>query len=196
MAAMLGPLSRACHPFPTLVMTTLVTVLAWSVGWRLPAIVGLAVAVLLGQLSVGWSNDAVDADLDARAGRLDKPTVAGLVAPRTLWRAAVIAVSACVVASVLVAGLVGGAFHIAFVATAWAYNLGLSRTAWSWVPYAVAFACLPFFVVVGLDGSWPPAWMVVVLALVGAEAPWPKSSASHARAVAARAAPTSSPVAR
>jgi 4-hydroxybenzoate polyprenyltransferase len=121
-------------------------------------------------MSVGWSNDAHDAELDARAGRTDKPTVTGRATTRALWWAAVVAAGACLVASVVVAGVLGGSFHVAFVAAAWAYNLGLSRTAWSWAAYAVAFACLPFFLVVGLDGSWPPAWMVVVLSLVGVSA--------------------------
>jgi 4-hydroxybenzoate polyprenyltransferase len=151
-------------------MTTLLGVLAWAVGWRLPGIAGVVAAVLVGQLSIGWSNDAVDADLDIRAGRLDKPAAAGLISTRALWRSAVVALAACATMSVVVAGLVGGLFHLGFVAAGWVYNLRLSRTAWSWVPYAVGFACLPPFLVVGLTGAPPPVWMVAVMVLIGVSA--------------------------
>ena len=36
---------------------------------------------------------------------------------------------------------------------AWLYNLRLSRTVWSWLPYAVAFGCAPLFLSLGLDGQ-------------------------------------------
>lgn len=151
-------------------MTVVITVIGWSVGWRWPHIAGVAVAVLLGQLSVGWSNDAIDADDDRTAARTEKPIVAGDLAPRTLWLVAVAALVASAVVSWWVAGALGGSFHVAAVLLAWAYNAGLSRTAWSWVPYALAFGCVPPFLTIGLDGSAPPLWLVAVFSIVGVSA--------------------------
>ena len=42
----------------------------------------LGAAVLCGQLSVGWSNDAIDAPLDSAARRPDKPIALGHVSRR------------------------------------------------------------------------------------------------------------------
>src|SRR5205807_4487834 len=61
--------------------------------------------------------------------------------------------------------------HLAAIAAATAYNLGLKATAVSVVPYAVAFALLPAFVTLGLPaGRWPPAWALASGALIGAGA--------------------------
>jgi 4-hydroxybenzoate polyprenyltransferase len=56
------------------------------------------------------------------------------------------------------------------LAMAWLYNLRLSRTVWSWLPYAVAFGAAPLFLSLGLDGQLPPAWMVVAFALAAVSA--------------------------
>jgi 4-hydroxybenzoate polyprenyltransferase len=163
-------LVRACHPLPTVAVTAVIAAFAWSLGWRGGPFVVLVLAVLTGQLSVGWSNDAHDAELDVRAGRTGKPVVAATVSVRALWA---VAVGALIVTSVLswtVAGAVGGTFHVFSVAMAWLYNLRLSRTVLSWLPYALAFGAVPPFLTYGLDGSGPPPWSVAVFAIVGVSA--------------------------
>lgn len=162
--------ARACHPAPTVVVTLVITAFAFSLGWRGPALGGLALAVLLGQLSVGWSNDAFDAELDARVGRTRKPTVTGAVTARALWVGAVTALVAASALSWAVAGLLGGSFHVFSILMAWLYNTVLSRTPWSWLPYALAFGAVPAFLTFGLTGTAPAAWMVVVFAIVGVSA--------------------------
>jgi len=161
---------HACHPLPTAAVTTIVTALAAALGWHGAALVGLAAAVLLGQLSIGWSNDAHDAAADVRALRRDKPVVAGTVRAPHLWWAAGIAAALSVVLSLAAAGWIGGMWHVAAVAMAWWYNVQLSRTVMSWVPYAVSFACLAPFLTLGLNGTWPAVWLPVVLALMGTAA--------------------------
>ncbi|NUS14707.1 MAG: hypothetical protein HOY69_25475, partial [Streptomyces sp.] len=52
---------RACHPEATAVVTALVTTLAVASGRGPAGSAVLGAAVLCGQLSVGWCNDAVDA---------------------------------------------------------------------------------------------------------------------------------------
>jgi len=52
----------------------------------------VTIAVLLGQLSIGWQNDWTDAERDRAAGRADKPISAGEISrlmsvSRRLWLA-------------------------------------------------------------------------------------------------------------
>ncbi|MEI6688379.1 MAG: UbiA family prenyltransferase [Thermoleophilia bacterium] len=160
----------ACHTAPTVGVTAIMTAFAWSLGWRGGDLALVALTILLGQLSVGWCNDAYDSRLDAHAGRLGKPTVTRDVTPRGLWIGAVTALVAAVILSWLVGGMVGGSFHVLALAMAWLYNLRLSRTVWSWLPYAVAFGSAPLFLSIGLDGQAPPVWMVVAFALAAVSA--------------------------
>jgi 4-hydroxybenzoate polyprenyltransferase len=166
----LVPWVRACHPGPTALVTIVVTALSWQVGWAGWPLLGVALAVLLGQLSIGWSNDAVDAAVDAEAARAAKPTVSDGVGARTLMTAALIVGTASLILSWVVAGPIGGTCHVIGVAMGWLYNLRLSRTAWAWLPYGIAFGLLPSFVYVGLDGTWPPAWLTIAFAVLGISA--------------------------
>ncbi|MFE2944187.1 UbiA family prenyltransferase [Streptomyces sp. NPDC059255] len=162
-----GALPRACHPGPTAAVTLLVAGLAVAAGQDGPGCVLATAAVLTGQLSIGWSNDAADAARDVAAGRRTKPVADGAVTARTVRGAALIALALCVPLSLLY-GALAGAVHLVGVAAGWAYNLGLKATAASWLPYAVGFASLPAFVTLGLPGRPPPAWWVVAAAaLVG-----------------------------
>ena len=158
-------LVRACHPVPTAAVTLIATAFAWILGWHGAPLAGVALCVLVGQLSVGWGNDAHDAAVDRAAGRAAKPAASGQVGARTLQVLSVIALAAAVALSWTIAGWVGGSFHVVALAAAWAYNLRLSRTAWSWLPYAIAFGCMPPFLTFGLDGSAPPAWLPVAFAI-------------------------------
>ncbi|MFF4127258.1 UbiA family prenyltransferase [Microbispora rosea] len=167
-------LARACHPGPAAAVTTLVTVLVAVAGWGPAGTALTALAVLTGQLSVGWCNDAVDAARDAAAGRTSKPIVAGLVSARTVRVAAFAALAACVPLS-LACGVVAGATHVVAVAAAWVYNLWLKGTAASWAPYAAGFGAVPVFVAAGtprhgLPVSPPAWWAVLAAALLGCAA--------------------------
>jgi 4-hydroxybenzoate polyprenyltransferase len=147
-------------------VTATATTLAVAAG-RGPGSVWVAVAVLAGQLSVGWSNDYLDRDRDRLAGRADKPIVAGRVAARTVGVGAVIAAVVCVPLSMM-SGWRAGSVHLAAVALAWTYNGWLKSTIASAVPYTVAFGLLPSFVTLGLPGHpWPPAWATIAAALMG-----------------------------
>lgn len=121
----------------------------------------LAVAVLCGQLSVGWSNDAIDAPLDTAAGRRDKPIARGAISRRTVAWCAGIALAADVPLS-LSLGWRAGMFHLAAVALAWSYNLGLKRTIFSPIPYAVAFGLVPVVVAAMLPGAPAPADVLIL----------------------------------
>jgi len=163
-------LARACHPVPTLAVTVVMTALGWRLGWQGPEFFFLFLAIITGQLSVGWSNDAHDADLDRHSRRGDKPVVASGLDEARLWRFAIAALLVSVALSWWVAGIVGGSFHVLSLVMAWWYNLRLSRTAWSWLPYVIAFAAVPPFLTYGLSGSAPPIWLIVVFGIVGVSA--------------------------
>lgn len=150
-------------------MTTLCTVLAVGVGAGVGVVLLVAAVVLAGQLSIGWSNDWLDAARDRAVGRTDKPVVRGSVSPDVLRTAAFAALGASVLLSVP-AGAPAVLAHAVVVAAGWAYNLGLKATAASWVPYVVAFALLPAFVVLAAGQGRPAAWLVAVGALLGAGA--------------------------
>ncbi len=165
--APLAGLVRSCHPQPTAGVTTLVTGLAVALGAGPARVALVAVTVLVGQLSIGWSNDALDRGRDVAAGRLDKPVATGDVDIRTVGAAAALALGAAVPLS-FAAGPAAGLAHLGVVAGGWAYNLGLKRTLWSWVPYAIAFGLLPAYAALAQSGAPRPAgWLVAAGSLLG-----------------------------
>jgi 4-hydroxybenzoate polyprenyltransferase len=160
-------LARACHPEPTIAVTVLATAVAAAAGRDAAGCALVAATVLTGQLSIGWSNDAIDAARDRLADRSDKPVAAGRLPVRTVAVASGVAAALCVPLS-LANGWRAGLTHLVAVGGGWAYNLGLKRTVWSWVPYAVSFGLLPAFLVLSLPGHpAPPAWVVLAGAFLG-----------------------------
>lgn len=161
-----GALVRACHPEPTAAVTALSVALAASAGLGGRALL-VGAAFLTGQLSVGWSNDWVDAARDVRTGRSDKPVARGELAVGTVRVAALLAAAACVPLS-LALGLRAGLLHLAAVAAAWAYNVRLKATPWSWAPYAFSFGAVPSIVTLAVDdGAGAPWWATAAGALLG-----------------------------
>lgn len=160
-------LVAASHPGPTAVVTALAAALAVGVGAPVVTVLLVTSAVLAGQLSVGWSNDWVDAPRDLAVGRTGKPVVSGQVDVGQLRTAALVAAAVAVVLS-LATGWLPGAVHVVAVAMAWAYNLRLKSTLLSWLPYAVSFGLLAVFVVLALpDRPLVAGWAVVAAALLG-----------------------------
>jgi 4-hydroxybenzoate polyprenyltransferase len=158
--------AMATHPGPTLVVTAATTALAVAAG-RGWGSVGVTLAALAGQCSVGWSNDVIDAERDRRVGRLSKPIVAKLVTRRQLAIATIAAFACCIPLSLLSGWR---AACIGFVAgiSALTYNLGVKATFLSPLPYAISFGLLPAFVTWGLPlASWPQPVVMVATAMVG-----------------------------
>src|SRR4051794_21194721 len=135
-------MALATHLRPTVAVTLVSTLLAVVAGVSPGRVALVCLAVLAGQASIGWSNDWLDADRDPAVGRADKPVVQGAVEPGVLRTAAVIAVVVAVVLSLLL-GLVPGVLLLVLVASGWAYNAGLKRTALSVLPYLTGFGALP-----------------------------------------------------
>lgn len=165
----LRDLAGAAHPGPTAVVTAIMTALAAAAG-RGTGTAWVGLAVLAGQLSVGWSNDYLDRHRDRHAGRRGKPLAAGALPAQLVGTAAVLALGAAAALS-FAGGWRAALAHLAGISAAWAYNLGVKRTKASPLPYVLAFGLLPAFVTLGLPGHpWPTWWAVSAGALLGTAA--------------------------
>jgi 4-hydroxybenzoate polyprenyltransferase len=161
----------ATHFPQALAMVLLMTVGTAVCGgsWSSVALVFLASAA--GQATVGWTNDVHDAAADHAAGRSNKPTVRGELRPDDLRVPILVSAALTIPLSFLAAGWVGGAAHLAAVASALVYNFFLARTVWSWVPYAVSFALMPVFIAQAITPTlWPSLPVVLLSVLVGVTA--------------------------
>jgi len=159
-------LLASSHPGPTVTVTVLATVLAAASGHPLGIVVLVALAVLAGQLSIGLANDWIDVDRDRAVGRTDKPVALGRISVGEV-RAAALGTAAVAVVLSLLLGPVAAAAHIVLVAAGWAYDAGLKRTAFSVVPFLVAFGLLPVVSVAAGGGQLPAWWAVATGAVFG-----------------------------
>ena len=151
------------HPGPSLAITALTTLLAAQAAPHGIGPILTGPALLAGQLSIGWSNDACDAGRDAAAGRTDKPLARGDISAAAVWTAAGIAAAAGL-ALALVIGPVTGGLYALVVAPGWAYNLGLKSSLASGVMYLLGFGPLPAYAASTLPGHPAPRWPVTVAA--------------------------------
>jgi 4-hydroxybenzoate polyprenyltransferase len=168
--ASLAALARATHLGPSVAVTVVAVLLAVAADAGAGRTLLVGAAVLAGQASIGWSNDWLDADRDRAVARADKPVVQGVVTPGTL-RTAALGALALAVALALLLGVVPGLLLLALVASGWAYNGGLKRTAASGLPYLTGFGLLPAGVVAAAPGSpTAPWWLVAAGAALGGAA--------------------------
>jgi 4-hydroxybenzoate polyprenyltransferase len=181
----------ACHPLPCLAVTAFVVAWSAAVGLSVGRAGLVGLAVLLGQLSIGWCNDAFDARSDIAAGRRDKPVAAGLVSARVLAVVAVVAAACCVPAS-LALGVLAGVVHLVAVASGWAYDLVLKPTPASPLPYAVSFGLLPAVATLAAPApQWPAAGVLAGTGLLGMGAHFANTvgDAEHDEATGVRGLP-------
>lgn len=141
---MLLGLWASSHPGPTVVVTALAVALSVAAGLDIWRIMLLSAAVCAGQLSVGISNDALDAGRDRSVGRSDKPVARGEISTRTAWTAA----AGCLLLALLLSaplglGLLGA--HAVALASAWSYNAGLKAGPLSAAPFILSFGLFPSF---------------------------------------------------
>jgi 4-hydroxybenzoate polyprenyltransferase len=160
----------ASHPGPTVVVTAVAAVLGVGLGYPPGRLALLIVAILLGQLSIGWSNDWLDAARDAAVQRADKPAARGAIGVRTVRAAAFIALAAAILVT-LPLGIPALIAHVIAIAGGWAYNLGLKSTIVSFLPFAISFGLLPAIATLGLpQPAWPAPWVLAAGALLGVAA--------------------------
>ncbi|WP_156759306.1 UbiA family prenyltransferase [Microbacterium karelineae] len=158
---------RSTHPGPTLVVTAIALGLGLSAGLGPVRLAVLVAAVFAGQVSIGLSNDAIDAPRDRLAGRPDKPLAPPGAPLRAAWTAAGLSAVVAVVLSAALGWQLAAA-HIAFVGAGWAYNAGVKSTAWSALCFAVGFGILPSLAPLALADPRPaPTWAWIAGACLG-----------------------------
>jgi 4-hydroxybenzoate polyprenyltransferase len=162
------------HPIPSLLTTVAALGFAWifGIGPRDPRFGSIGAIMLLVQFSISALNEWADADVDRRAGRR-RPIPLGLVSRGAALTVAVV----CAVGAFLLCVLSNlGPLALLLVgfgtACGWAYDLWLKATPLSFVPFAVAFPLMPFWIGV-LAGR--PLTSLVVLFLGGS----PLATAIH-----------------
>jgi 4-hydroxybenzoate polyprenyltransferase len=148
-------LVRLVHPAPTVA----VVALSAALGSILLAQAGrplldarlllVTLAVLGSQILTGALNDRVDRERDA-AVQPDKPIPSGAVSPDAALGLAAAGLLLQLGASIPL-GLLALGLGLAASASAIAYNLWLSRTPWSVVPYLVSFGLLPLWIAAGVE---------------------------------------------
>ena len=160
-------LALSSHPGPSLAVTAVSVVLGIAVGLDPLHVAILGVAFLLGQLSVGLSNDWIDVERDRAVGRTDKPVAAGRVSTGTV-RAASFVTAVAAILLTLPLGWLATLAHTIFIVSAWTYNLGLKNTPVSVLPYIVSFGLLPLIATLARPvPSAAAAWALALGALLG-----------------------------
>lgn len=145
---------RLVHPAPALAVTALSgalgAILLAQAGRPIDGAWLATVAAVAGsQIFVGATNDLVDRDRDMAAARLDKPLVAEDLSPGAAVWVASIGLALLIAASLRLSGtfmLLG----LAATGSAFVYNLWLSRTPLSVVPYLISFGIVPIWIAVGV----------------------------------------------
>jgi 4-hydroxybenzoate polyprenyltransferase len=156
----------ATHLGPTLAVAVMAGALSLQAGLGIASLTVFAVA-LTGQCSVGWSNDAVDAEIDRQADRREKPTVQGRVSRTQLGYAALVAAAISLSLSWLLPWQAALLYTVA-LGSAWAYNLVLKSTLASAVPYGISFGLLPATVTMAASPAhWPPIAVMLGAGLLG-----------------------------
>jgi 4-hydroxybenzoate polyprenyltransferase len=164
----IGGLVRASHPGPCLAITAMTVLFAVAAGASdVRVLLVFTLAVLTGQLSIGWSNDRYDADLDRAAGRTDKPVAAGAITARQVLLAALVALAVSIGLSFWL-GFSTGVLMVVVVGAGWAYNVGLKGTVASGLMYILGFGPIPALATSVLPGHpLPPWWTVAAAGLLG-----------------------------
>jgi len=150
------------HPIPSLLTTLAAMGFAWifGIGPRDRRFWWIAAIMLLVQFSISALNEWADADLDLRAQR-QRPIPLGLVSRGAALGVAVV----CAVGAFLLCVLADlGPFALLLVgigtASGWAYDLRLKATPLSFVPFAVAFPLMPFWI--GVLAARPLSSLVIL----------------------------------
>ncbi|MGH7692241.1 MAG: UbiA family prenyltransferase [Candidatus Dormibacteria bacterium] len=161
------------HPGPSAICTAVTVTAGWSVHNRLPSggppppgwkarLAWAGAAMALAQVSTGVVNDAYDAPWD-RQFQPYKPIAQGSVPRAHAW--VIGGVSGA--ASMLLAARAGpSALRLMALGlgSGWAYSLGLSRTPFSFVPFATGLATVPLLGPAAVGASLPAQAQVTVLA--------------------------------
>lgn len=163
----IGALVRSSHPGPVLVVTLVEVLLGIAVGLEPWRVVVLGLILGFNQLSIGLSNDWIDARRDIAAGRTDKPIARGDVTAPVVRNVSIVFGGLAIGAS-LALGIPFALAHLVAFAGGWAYNLWLKNSALSFVPYLVSFGLLPVLATLARPvPAWAAWWAITAAAFLG-----------------------------
>lgn len=162
------------HPVPTAAVTAFAAGLGALAGLRIGTGALVTAAIFFGQLTIGWSNDAIDFERDQVNDRSDKPVAEGDISRRAVavaaWAAGILTAALSIMLAIGL-GWQAGTAPVVIAISGLLYNFGAKATALSWLPYAVAFGSLPAAATLALPvHAWPVWWAVVAGALLGVAA--------------------------
>jgi 4-hydroxybenzoate polyprenyltransferase len=144
------------HPFPSALNALLVFGLALVAGGEQAgqAAIGLAVAMLALQFSIGAANDYFDVDLDEVA-KPEKPIPSGVVTRPVALTVSLV----CAGIGLFVAAAFSGPvllLALSMLAAGIVYSALLKRGPLGWACFAIAFPLLPVYAWYGAIGEMPP----------------------------------------
>jgi 4-hydroxybenzoate polyprenyltransferase len=148
---------RVVHPAPAAAVVLLSAVLGGILLLQDGQPIGvrwwLTVAAIAGsQVFTGATNDLADATRDAASGRREKPIPSGALSPPSARAVAAAGLAVQLAASVPL-GWPAAILGLVAVGSATAYNLALSRTPLSPLPYVVSFGVLPLWIASGVGAD-------------------------------------------
>jgi 4-hydroxybenzoate polyprenyltransferase len=153
------------HPIPSLMYVTAVALFsllaAYSSGHTLiPATLArVLIGVACAQVAIGTLNDYMDRDLDAQTNRA-KPLVTGLITP-LMALGQVISATIVLLLLMMPLGWVALVLGICIEGLGLAYDLGLKRTVFSGLLYAVYFPLIPLLAWAVFGAFQPFLWWVL-----------------------------------
>jgi len=162
---------QAAHPRQAIATALAVAVAAALAGRATREVGVVALTVLVGQTILGWHNDIVDRERDARHHTPGKPVADGRLDPGSVWYAITIAVLLLVPLSIST-GITAGINYLISVMIGLLANVALRQGLFSWVPWALSFALYPAYISYGgwggdAEGPPPEAVMTLLAALLG-----------------------------
>ena len=162
---------QAAHPRQAIATAVGVAAAAALAGRATREVGVVLLTVLVGQTILGWHNDIVDRERDARHHTPRKPIADGRLDPGTAWYAITIAVLLLVPLSIST-GVIAGINYLIAVVIGLIANIAVRRGFFSWVPWALSFALYPAYLSYGgwggaAEGPAPEAVMTLLFGLLG-----------------------------
>lgn len=154
------------HPVPVLLTLVAAGLFALAAGrghTRISTLVTILAVTALSQAAISIYNDVCDVDVD-RVARPSRALPRGFMSLGTATTVALLAASAAVLIA-LAAGVVSALMVAVGTASGLLYSSVFKRTAWSWVPFAIAFPLLPVWVFVATGHVPASVWTVFAIGI-------------------------------
>ncbi|HET9422245.1 MAG TPA: UbiA family prenyltransferase, partial [Nocardioides sp.] len=162
---------QAAHPRQAVATSLGVGAVAALAGRPTREVGVILLTVLVGQCILGWHNDIVDRERDARHDTPRKPIADGRLDVGSVWYTLTIAVLLLVPLSIST-GVIAGINYLISVMIGLLANVALRQGLFSWVPWALSFALYPAYISYGgwggqAEGPAPEVVMTLLAGLLG-----------------------------